>query len=661
MSRATSQESTSATSASTPGKDRRLLWPLLVGFTGLTGFLALRTRRAASSSSPVAAPTSPAQGYRNTPFWRIFDGASQWVDQHKGWDKLPTPLGILVLVGLRNILRQKNLYDTTAEPTTTPPSVEPFDPAVLVSRNPDGSYNSLESPAMGMAGSRFGRNVPLAETQPETEPALLSPNPRTVSRQLMVRDTFIPATTLNVLAASWIQFMVKDWFSHGPGDPAHTWHIPLPPGDPWPQPPLAILKTLPDSTRPAASTSPPTFINTETHWWDGSQIYGNTLDSQNLRRSHRSGKLVLDDKGLLVFPQDPLVSPAMVPGWWLGLNMMATLFVREHNAICDALAGQYPTWSDEDLFQRARIVNAALMAKIHTVEWTPAIINHPTTVAGLRANWWGLASETVRKTFGRISNNEVISGIPGSEVDHYGVPYALTEEFTIVYRMHPLAPDDYELRSAASDALLGTKNLREVSGAGAQEVTAEVAMGDLFYSFGTAHPGAIVLHNFPKFLQEFKRPDNDILMDIAATDILRSRELGVPRYNRFRRLLHLKPAATFEELTGGDIKLATEIAGVYDNDIERVDLIVGMFAEPRPKGFAFSDTAFRIFIVMASRRLNSDRFLAADFTADVYTPVGMDWVQNNTLISVLLRHYPQLRPALHGVENGFQPWRRVVA
>ena len=68
-------------------------------------------------------------------------------------------------------------------------------------------------------------------------------------------------------------------------------------------------------------------------------------------------------------------------------------------------------------------------------------------------------------------------------------------------------------------------------------------MGDIIYSFATAHPGALVLNNYPRFLQQFQRPDNDRLMDLAATDILRTRELGVPRYNQFRRLLHLQPAA----------------------------------------------------------------------------------------------------------------------
>lgn len=81
------------------------------------------------------------------------------------------------------------------------------------------------------------------------------------------------------------------------------------------------------------------------------------------------------------------------------------------------------------------------MAKIHTVEWTPAILAHPALKLGMDANWWGLAGETLNKLVGRISKtSEIISGIPGSGVDNDGVPYSLTEEFVSVYRMHPLIP-----------------------------------------------------------------------------------------------------------------------------------------------------------------------------------------------------------------------------
>ncbi len=72
-------------------------------------------------------------------------------------------------------------------------------------------------------------------------------------------------------------------------------------------------------------------------------------------------------------------------------------------------------------------------------------------------------------------------------------------------------------------------------------------MADVLYSFGTSHPGAITLHNFPRFLQHFDRADGT-LVDLASIDVLRVRERGVPRYNEFRRLLHLKAYDTFEEM-----------------------------------------------------------------------------------------------------------------
>ena len=144
-------------------------------------------------------------------------------------------------------------------------------------------------------------------------------------------------------------------------------------------------------------------------------------------------------------------------------------------------------------------------------------------------------------------------------------------------------------------------------------------------------------------------------MDLASIDIMRTRELGVPRYSRFRRLLSLKPIRSIEELTDNP-QWRRELNEVYDGKIERVDLMVGMFAEAKPKGFGFSDTAFRVFILMASRRLKSDRFFTKDYNPTVYTPEGMEWIDRNDMSTVLLRHFPALRPYLEGVGNAFQTW-----
>jgi hypothetical protein len=603
-------------------------------------------------------PTGP--GYRQSLFWRAYDGAAQALDRKIGWDRLPTPLGLLVLVGLRNQLRKHNLHDTTRLPAVDTPPVPPPGPRDLPARTADGTHNDLGHPSMGMAGSRFGRNVPIERTFPEPEPALLDPSPREVSRALLGRPggKIQAAEAANALVAAWLQFMIRDWFSHGKSVTDNPWQIKLGKDDPWPHGPIQIMRTRPDPTRPPGPTDlAPTYVNTETHWWDGSQLYGHDAKQQEQLRSHSDGKLRIGPDGLPPHPADPDHDPTRVPGFWLGLALMQHLFALEHNAICDRLHAEYPSWSDDELFERARLVNAALLAKIHTVEWTPVVISHPTTRVALPANWYGLAGQRLYRVLGRLSSSEIVSGIPGSEPQHFGVPYALTEEFVAVYRMHPLIPDDYDFRSAADNRPIEQMTLREIAGPNALEVLAKIPLADLFYSFGTINPGLVTLHNYPRFLQEFERPDGKGMMDLAATDILRIRELGVPRYNEFRRLLRLEPAKDFESLTHDPV-WAEELRRVYRGDVERVDLMVGMFAEPLPAGFAFSDTAFRIFILMASRRLNSDRFLTSDFTPEVYTPAGLDWIERTTMSAVLLRHYPQLRPALRSIPNAFMAWPR---
>jgi hypothetical protein len=231
----------------------------------------------------------------------------------------------------------------------------------------------------------------------------------------------------------------------------------------------------------------------------------------------------------------------------------------------------------------------------------------------------------------------------------------MTEEFVAVYRMHPLIPDEYSIRDSRANDLIQEYNFTELSGVHTHLVVEDprINLNDLFYSFGTSHPGAIVLHNYPNRLRKFHEPDGTIL-DLAATDIVRSRERGVPRYNEFRRQFHMEPADTFEEFSD-DPRVVADLRRIYATP-EEVDLMVGLYAERPPEGFAFSDTAFRVFILMATRRLKSDRFYTYDYRPEVYTPEGLHWIEHNTMSSVILRHYPQLAEALRGLDNAFKPW-----
>jgi hypothetical protein len=588
---------------------------------------------------------------------QLYSSLTEWVDRRIGWDRLPWPLGLMVVLGLRFRLRAQNLYDSGRGPLDLPPAGDEWHADHLTARTIDGTYNDLGDPLMGALGSRFGRNVPLEDAYPDQpDERLLEPNPRRVSLELLTRKEFIPATTLNLLAGAWIQFEVHDWFSHGQNQTENPWKIDLAADDPWPQHPMQVQRTRKDPS--ADPAGPPTFVTADTHWWDGSQIYGSDPTFARAIRSGEEGRLRISPQGLLPEDVEAHVDLRGVAGnFWIGLALLHALFMLEHNAICERLHAEYPELDDRTLYEKARLVNAALMAKIHTIDWTPAIIAHPTTIRGLRANWFGLLGERFDKLFGRRTSLEFLHGIPGSKKDLFGVPYSLTEEFVGVYRMHPLIPDDFTFYALADDRVLQERTFDEVNALHVRECLEQIPLADALYSFGVAHPGAITLHNYPRHLQHFNRPDGELL-DLATIDIVRTRERGVPRYNEFRRLFHLKAPETFEEMTGGDPVLAAELERVY-GDVERVDLMIGLFAEPKPQGFGFSDTAFRVFILMASRRLEADRFFTDDYRPEVYTQAGIDWVESNSMRTVLLRHFPELAPSLEGVANPFAPWKRV--
>jgi Animal haem peroxidase len=645
----------------------------------------------------------------------FFEGINRFVP----WYALSTWGAVFNLGALRIVLRAKNLHNTSDIPVSNAAGLQPaipFEARFLTERHPDGFHNDLTKPWMGSTslpppgshdsifftksnpGARFGRNIPLDEAFPEAGPGLLQPSPRLISNELLARKNFLPAKTLNFLAAAWIQFETHDWFQHGEPVETDPFNIPLQPNDPWPQEhngcPMHIRRTRPDPTRDydleirqnnGLLKYPPTYVNAETHWWDASQIYGSNWETTLLLRSeYRSvngkpvptgnlvagGKLYLDENKLRLDPTtlgDALVGFA--GNWWAGLSLLHTLFAREHNAICDRLRSAYPAWDDERLFHTARLINAALMAKIHTVEWTPAILAHPALEIGMNANWWGLETERVYRSIGRISENEAFAGMPLSGVDHTGADYCLTEEFVSVYRMHPLMRDDLEVRSAQDGRLLRKFEMMEGVVGTLEDLkvfSGPWGMGDVFYSFGTCNPGAITVHNFPNFLRNFRRPDGEYL-DLASVDIMRDRERGAPRYNRFLQFLHKKPIRSFDELENPlHPGLPTELRAIYghtqgNDHVDRLDLMVGLYWETPPVGFGFSDTAFRIFILMASRRLKSDRFIAKDFTPELYTREGIEWVDDNSMITVLLRHFPELADALRDVTNAFKPWNDLNA
>ena len=486
---------------------------------------------------------------------------------------------------------------------------------------------------------------------------LLTPDPQAISRRLFTRRQTRPelcrsglglggdaagsecdyekANTLNVLGAFWIQFMTHDWFSHleegrnGPLDRAILAQDGPPP-------------TFEHDGRRRLSRPPKTTRNTVTAWWDASQLYG--YDDVSRRRVKRDPK---DPARLLLVPTErdpagvlPLLGPGdpMNPAWagqeatafpdnWnVGLSFFHNVFAREHNTFVDAFRRQavltpgadcglrdparprrvirYADVTPDELFEAARLVVAAEMAKIHTIEWTTQLLYDEPLHLAMNANWGGLlggshvevasalklvvtalgASPDVAKAhrlYSVFASGPGIVGLgshvsaghtlfsawaPGARdawdianpehvnggTNHFGSPFNFPEEFVTVYRLHPLVPDLLEYRELgpSPDVIRRKVPVVETFRGGATTHARSGGLASWALSLGRQRAGALVLGNAPHFLQDLPLPrlmTDTGRIDVTALDVLRDRERGVPRFNELRRQLGLKQLTSFDD------------------------------------------------------------------------------------------------------------------
>ncbi|MEP7019035.1 MAG: peroxidase family protein [Pseudonocardiales bacterium] len=613
-----------------------------------------------------------------------------WTNWHSSGKGLPPAMAkvvqILKLAHMRETLFANNLVrpypdgaKTAFYGTSTPPP-----PEALRWRMADGSWNKITpgpdgryDPMVGAAYTRFFRNVGddrgLDAVRPRGDEATSPVSVRELSRALFAptgERQLVPF--LNLWAAVWIQFMNNGWVSHGSSDAGRVAIVPLAEDDPirrrYGLEHLEVRRTPEDPTRqPADGNLPPTFINEVTHWWDGSQLYGSDRRTQTRVRSGVGGKLTVTDDGLLpVDPESGTELTGFTRNWWVALGAIHTLFVREHNSICDMLSTAYPDWGDEALFQTARLVNAAVMAKIHTVEWTPAILPNETLYDGMLANWYGLITNLFggkrKKALEEIPiTNRELGGIVGNPQARFA-DFGLSEEFTAVYRMHSLLPDSVRVYKPGETEPVADIPLMRTRHAASPALISEHGIENIARSMGVQLAGALVNNNYPAAMLDMPIP-GEAVVDLGAIDLFRDRERGVPPYNTLRAELGLNRVGSFDELTE-DAALAAKLRSLYgqhvdgSDRVEDMDLLVGTLCEGhRPPGFGFGETLFQIFILNASWRLLGDRFYTDDYREGVYTREGLDWIDNVTMKSVLLRHFPSLASsALANVGNAFEPW-----
>ncbi|XVF16477.1 hypothetical protein REPUB_Repub10bG0034300 [Reevesia pubescens] len=530
------------------------------------------------------------------------------VDKLGIWHRLPVFLGLFYLAIRRHLHQEYNLFSVGKSPTGVR-----FSPADHPYRTADGRYNEPFNEVAGSQGSFFGRNMLPVDEKDRIE-------------------LIAPKAVASKCPLSSFKFYETKEFPTG----------------------FYEIKT---GTK-----------NIRTPWWDGSVIYGSNKERLQKVRTLIDGKLKISEDGLLLHDKDGIPISGDVRNSWIGVSTLQALFIIEHNAVCDALMKEYPELNDEELYRYARLVTSAVIAKIHTIDWTVELLKTDTLLAGMRANWYGLLGKKFKDTFGHIGEAS-LGGLVGQKkpVNH-GVPYSLTEEFASVYRMHALLPDSLHLRNInvapgpnKSPTLLEKVPMPDLIGHKGEKTLTQIGFTRQIVSMGHQACGALELWNYPSWLRDLipqdidgkDRPDH---VDLAALEIYRDRERKVARYNQFRRALLLIPISRWEDLTDDKEAIQT-LMEVYGNDVEELDLLVGLMAEKKIKGFAISETAFIIFVLMATRRLEADRFFTSNFNEETYTKKGFEWVNTTeSLKDVLDRHYPEITKKWMNSTSAFSVW-----
>lgn len=580
------------------------------------------------------------------------------VDKLWPWHRLPVILGLFYLAIRRHLHQQYNLLNVGATPTGVR-----FNPADYAYRTANGEYNDPFNEGAGSEGTFIGRNLlPVDQTR-----KLVKPDPMVIATKLLARRTLIDTgKQFNMIAASWIQFMIHDWIDHL--EETNQIHLTAP-AEVADKCPLKSFRFYQTKQIPTGFYDIKTGTkNIRTPWWDGSAVYGSNAERLHKLRTYKDGKLKMSKDGLLLHDDNGIALSGDVRNSWAGVSSLQALFIKEHNAVCDALKVEYRDLGDEELYRHARLVTSAVIAKVHTIDWTVELLKTDTLHAGMRANWYGLLGKKFKDTFGHVGN-ATLGGLVGQKKpQNHGVPYSLTEEFVGVYRMHSLLPDSLLLRdtSAApgpnkSPPLIEEIPMASMVGLEGEKSLAKIGFTGQMVSMGHQSCGALELWNYPLWLRDLipqnvdgsDRPDH---VDLPALEVYRDRERKVARYNQFRRGLLLLPIAKWEDLTD-DTEAVEVLREVYGDDVEELDLLVGLMAEKKIKGFAISETAFIIFLVMATRRLEADRFFTSNFNEETYTKKGFEWVNTTeSLKDVLERHHPEMVKKWINSSSAFSVW-----
>ncbi|NXK51358.1 PGH1 synthase, partial [Chauna torquata] len=291
------------------------------------------------------------------------------------------------------------------------------------------------------------------------------------------------------------------------------------------------------------------------HGVDLGHLYGDNLQRQHQLRLFRDGKLkfqmvdgemypplVTDAPVHMVYPpaipkEKQLAMGQEVFGLLPGLCMYATLWLREHNRVCDILKQEHPTWSDEQLFQTARLILIGETIKIVIEEY----------VQHLSGYYLSLKFDP-ELLFGR----------------QFQYRNRIALEFNQLYHWHGLMPDSFVIQGekySYEQFLYNTSMLLDYG------------VEALVESFTKQTAGRI----------GGGQTINANVLKVAVGVIKESRQLRLQPFNEYRKRFGMKPYKSFQELTGEEQK-AAELEELY-GDIDALEFYPGLLLEkPQPNG-----------------------------------------------------------------------------
>lgn len=310
--------------------------------------------------------------------------------------------------------------------------------------------------------------------------------------------------------------------------------------------------------------------------------------------------------------------------WWAGPALLQVLFAREHNEVYRQLADAYPKLDNRRLHAEARNVGAALLAKIH-LQWRASM-------APVR-HW--------RRPLPRLhvfaEGRDNVNCKRPSSIDH------------LLACITPPLPDRFVVHSVVTGKHQGPRGgfgFLALHGSHAHEFIEHHSAANLWYSFGIAAAGAFELRNHCAASRRLPTANGERFDNPLATAVTRQRRSHPAAYNALRRLVHLPPLRDFDEL---DSRWAAEVQANYSR-VDDVDGLIGMLAERRGSECMLGETTVRCLTV----------FDRAPYCRPALSGLGKSWVRENTLQTLLSRHYPVLQEALHGMDDPFVCWRAVA-